>query len=231
MVAAYATPRARPDAAPRRPFVMPEMPAVIVTFALGAGLALLGSLPMTGPLALLVIDRLIVAQRRSALWIAFAGALVEGFIAALVATLLPLFLRHSDAIVRYARISGSLVIFAVGITLTLRPELLDAIKTDRKRQSLSAGFLTTALNPTLLATWTVTVTALHDGGLIQGGLQSGLAFGSGALVGSFAWFVFIALIAGRVPVARLTGHRRTFARAIGTILALLGAVLFARAVL
>jgi len=231
MVTAYAIQRALRRVTVRRPLVMPELPAALVTFGLGAGLALLGSVPMTGPLALLVIDRLITAQRRSALWIAFAGALVEGFIAALVATLLPLVLRHSDAIVRYARISGSLVIFAVGVTLMLRPELLDAIKTDRKRQSLSAGFLTTALNPTLLATWTITVTALHDGGLIHGGLPSGLAFGSGALAGSFAWFLFIALIAGRVPMTRLTRYRQTFARAIGTILALLGALLFARATL
>ena len=65
MVAAYATVRARPGAAPWRPHVMPELPDVIITFGLGAGLALLGSVPMTGPLALLVIDRLIVAQAQA----------------------------------------------------------------------------------------------------------------------------------------------------------------------
>jgi len=209
---------------------MPEVPSWLVTFGLGGGLAFVGSVPMTGPLALLFIDRLLAAQRRAALWISFAGALVEGFIAALVATLLPLVLQHSEAIIRHARISGSLVIFAVGMTLALRPDLLDAIKTERKRQSLSAGFLTTALNPTLLATWTITVTALHDGGLIEGGPASGLAFGLGVLSGSLGWFVLLALIARRIPLARLTRHRRTFGRSIGIILALLGASLFARAV-
>lgn len=205
--------------------------SVLLTFGLGSALAFLGSVPMTGPLALLVLDRLLTAQRRAAVWIAFAGALVEGFIAALVATLLPLVLRHSESIVRHARLSGSLVIFAVGMTLTVRPDLLDAIKTDRKRQSFSAGFLTTALNPTLLATWTITVTALHDADLVEGGFQSGLAFGFGALTGAFGWFVLLALIARRIPVASLTRHRATFGRAIGIILAVLGAALFARAVI
>jgi hypothetical protein len=131
--------------------VTPEARWLIVTFGLGATLAFLGSVPMTGPLALLVLDRIIALQRRAAFWIALAGAVVEGVIAAIVATLLPLVLRHSEAIVFRARLSGAIVIFAIGMTLALRPELLESIKTDRKRQSFAAGFLTTALNPTLLA--------------------------------------------------------------------------------
>ena len=209
---------------------MTELTSLLIAFGLGAGLACLGSVPMTGPLALLVLDRLLTGQRRAALWIAFAGALVEGFIAALVATLLPLVLRHSDSIVRHARLSGSLVIFAVGVTLAIRPDLLDAIKTDKKRQSFSAGFLTTALNPTLLATWTITVTALHDASLLDDGIQDGLAFGVGALAGAFGWFTLLALIARRIPVVSLTRHRRTFGRTIGIILTALGAILFIRAV-
>jgi len=209
--------------------VTSELASLVVTLGLGGALAFVGSVPMTGPLALLVLDRLIAAQRRSALWIGFAGALVESVIAALVAGWLPLVLRHSGGIVLLARLSGSLVLFAVGMTLALRPELLASIKTERKRQSLSAGFLTTALNPTLLATWTITVIALHDAGLVEGGAQSGLAFGVGVLAGSLAWFVLLAAVSRRVPVKRLVRHRGTLGRAIGIVLALLGALLFARA--
>jgi threonine/homoserine/homoserine lactone efflux protein len=203
--------------------------SLLVAASLGAGLAFVGSIPMTGPLALLVLDRLIAAQRRAALWIALAGALVEGFIAAVVATLLPLVLRHSEAIVLRARLSGALVIFAVGITLALRPDLLESIKTDRKRQSFLAGFLTTALNPTLLATWTVTVTALHANGLLQGDGAVGPVFGLGVALGALAWFGLLVVLSRNSRLARLENHRKGFARSIGIILAVLGSVLFARA--
>lgn len=184
---------------------------------------------MTGPLALLVLDRIISAQRRAAFWIALAGALVEGSIASGVALLLPLVLRHSETIVLRARLSGAFVIFAVGITLAIRPELLRSIKTDRKRQSFAAGFLTTALNPTLLATWTVTVTTLHTNGLLAGGSGTWFAFGVGVASGALGWFVLLLLLARRSRTSRLARHRGGIERGIGVVLALLGAAIFARA--
>lgn len=210
--------------------VTTEAGSLLVALGLGGGLAFVGSVPMTGPLALLVLDRIIVAERRAALWIATAGALVEGTIAALVATWLPLMLRHSEAIVLRARLSGAIVIFAVGTTLAIRPELLSSIKTDRKRQSFAAGFLTTALNPTLLATWTVTVTALNDSGLLEGNAATGLVFGLGVAAGALGWFVLLLLLARRSLLARLDGHRAAFGRGVGIVLLVLGVALFWRAI-
>jgi threonine/homoserine/homoserine lactone efflux protein len=217
--------------------VSAEPASLLVAFGLGGGLAFAGSVPMTGPLALLVLDRIIAGQRRAALWIALAGALVEGTIAAGVALLLPLVLRHSEAIVLRARLSGALVIFAVGVTIAIRPELLRSIKTERKRQSFAAGFLTTALNPTLLATWTVAVTTLHTNGLLVSGSGTWLIFGIGVGAGALAWFVLLLILARRAQrrpqtsgvMARLRLRRGALERGIGLVLALLGAALFARA--
>jgi threonine/homoserine/homoserine lactone efflux protein len=204
---------------------------MVTALALGFGLAFVGSAPMTGPLALLVLDRVIVLQRASAFWIALAGALVEAFIAAAIGTFLPLVLRHSQTIVLLARVSGALVIFAVGVTLLIRPGVLDAIKTERKRQSFLAGFLATALNPTLLATWTVAVTALHANGLLAGGYRVGIAFGTGVGAGALAWFVLILLLARRWSPQRAAAYRGALARAVGVILILLGAIVLIRATL
>lgn len=201
---------------------------MLTALVLGFGLAFVGSAPMTGPLALLVLDRVIVLQRVSAFWIALAGALVEGFIAAVLGTFLPLVLRHSQTIVILARVSGALVIFAVGVTLLLRPGVVDSIKTECKRQSFLAGFLATALNPTLLATWTVAVTALHANGLLAGGYRIGLAFGAGVGVGALAWFVLVLLLARRWSPERAAAYRGALARAVGVILILLGAIVLIR---
>lgn len=201
---------------------------MVVAFVLGFGLSLLGSVPMTGPLALLVLDRIISAQRASAFWIALSGAAVEAVLAAAVATFLPLLLPHSESVVRVARGSGALVILGVGLTLALKPSLLEKIKTERKNHSLLAGFLTTALNPTLLATWTVTVTALHTSGALSGGYAAGLAFGAGVFGGALAWFVLILLLSRSFRLAELTRYRHRLGRGVGVFLALLGAVLLVR---
>lgn len=200
----------------------------LLALGLGAALAFVGSVPMTGPLALLVLDRIVAAQRSAAFRIALAGALVEGAIAAGIATLLPLVLRHSERIVVQARLSGALVIFAVGMTLALRPDLLASIKTERKRQSFAAGFLTTALNPTLVATWTVAVITLHESDLMRGRVATGVAFGVGVAAGALAWFVVLLVLARRSRFSGGIQHRTALGRTLGIILALLGAGLFAR---
>jgi threonine/homoserine/homoserine lactone efflux protein len=204
---------------------------VLIALLLGFALSFVGSAPMTGPLALLVLDRAMLAQRASAFWIALAGALVEGVIAGAVGTFLPLVLEHSSAIVRVARISGALVILTVGVVLLVRPGVLEAIKTDRKRQSFLAGFLATALNPTLLATWTVTVTALHANGLLAGGYRSGALFGTGVAAGALGWFMLILLLSRRWSPTLMLRYRGALGRGIGVILVLIGLVVLVRVAL
>jgi len=191
-----------------------------LAFLLGAGLSFAGSLPMTGPLSLLVLDRAVVRQRGSAFWIGCAGAIVEGAIAGAVGTLLPLVLRHSATIVLVARVGGALVILGVGVSLLVRPQMVTELKTDRKRESFVAGLLATALNPTLIATWTVTVTALNANGLLDGGLHAGSIFGAGVAAGVLGWCALVLWLSHANWTERLGRYRTRLGRSIGGILVL-----------
>jgi hypothetical protein len=91
--------------------------------------------------------------------------------------------------------------------------------------------LATALNPTLLATWTVTVTALHANELLNGGWLAGLLFGAGVAAGALAWFAVILWLSRYGSLNRLTQYRPLFGRAIGVVLAVVGAALFVRALI
>ena len=199
---------------------------LLLALLLGFVLSLLGSLPMTGPLALLVLDRTLSGQRRSAFWIALSGALVEGVVAGTIAALLPLVLQYSSSIVRIARVSGGVVIFVVGLSLVLRPQTVTQIETRHKGQSLLAGFLATALNPTLLATWTIAVSALHANGLLDGGWRVGPLFGGGVLAGVLAWFAVLVLLARAGSPARMSAYRAALGRSVGGILILVSALTF-----
>lgn len=198
--------------------------SILLVLGLGFVLSLLGSLPMTGPLALLVLDRVMGGQRRSALWIALSGALVEGIIAAIVATLLPLVLRHSTSLVQVGRVSGAVVIFIVGLGLVLRPQTVSEIETHHRGQSLLVGFLATSLNPTLVATWTIAVTALHANELLEGGFWEGQAFGAGVVLGVLAWFGVLLALARLSAPERLRHYRGALGRSVGGILLVVGAV-------
>lgn len=200
--------------------------SLALSFGLGFALSLLGSLPMTGPLALLVLDRVMSGQRRSAMWIAFSGALVEGVIAAVIASLLPLVLQHSTSLVRIGRLSGAVVIFIVGLVLLLRPQTVTEIETGHRRQSLLVGFLATSLNPTLVATWTIAVTALHANGLLEGGFRQGPSFGAGVVLGVLGWLVLLLGIARWSAAERMRRHRAALGRSVGVILLLVSVFTF-----
>jgi threonine/homoserine/homoserine lactone efflux protein len=199
---------------------------LLLALLLGFAFSFLGSLPMTGPLALLVIDRMVSGQRRAAFWITLAGALVEGVIAAVIAALLPLVLQYSSSIVRVARISGAVVILVVGLSLLLRPQAVSQLETQHKSQSLLAGFLATALNPTLLATWTIAVTALHANGLLDGGFREGPLFGAGVVAGVLAWLFVLVLLARLGSPERMSRYRAALGRSVGGILVLVSALTF-----
>jgi len=201
---------------------------LLLALLLGFALSLAASLPMSGPLALLVLDRTLMGERAAAFWITLAGALVEGCIAAGIGSLLPLVLQHSSRIVLFARSSGALVILVVGVALLLRPGALSGVETQRRSQSLLAGFLTTALNPTLLATWTIAVTALHANGLLDGGVQSGLLFGAGVVLGVLAWFFVLLRLARTASPVRMTRYRSAIGRSIGALLLFVSALTFLR---
>jgi threonine/homoserine/homoserine lactone efflux protein len=204
--------------------------SLALCLALGFVLSLIGSLPMTGPLALLVLDRVMVGQRRSALWIALSGALVEGVIAAVIATLLPLVLQHSTSLVRIGRVSGAVVIFVVGLGLLLRPQTVSEIETRHRGQSLLVGFLATSLNPTLIATWTIAVTALHANGLLEGGLWEGQAFGAGVVLGVLGWFGALLALARLSAPERMRRYRGALGRSVGGILLLVSVLTLCHAV-
>jgi threonine/homoserine/homoserine lactone efflux protein len=203
---------------------------LLLALLLGAGLSFAGSLPMTGPLALLVLDRAVARERASAFWIACAGALVEGGIAGAIGTLLPLVLRHSTAIVLVARVGGAVVILAVGVSLLVRPQMVTELKTERKRESFVAGLLATALNPTLIATWTVTVTALNANGLLDGGLRAGSIFGAGVAAGVLGWCGLVLWLSRADWTERLGRYRTRLGRSIGGILVLVAVLILLRVV-
>ena len=96
-----------------------------------------------------------------------------------------------------------------------RTEISDAGGPERSGTGLLLGFTITALNPTLIATWSAASAMLLSRGLIDLRPQHALPFGLGALLGIVLWFATLLRLVGRfrerfsyaglVAVIRVTG--------------------------
>ena len=161
--------------------------------ALLAGLIIgfVGSMPIAGPVAVIVLDNGLAGRIRRALNIAVGAAAAEAIYASMAFYGLSFVLEAHPNVLPVARVLGALLIILLGGYFLFRrrgPDDPSAHPRDSGKSALFIGFTMTALNPTLLATWSGAVAAVHAMGLGVTPQLGALPFGIGALVGVASWF-------------------------------------------
>lgn len=185
-----------------------------------------GSMPVAGPIAVLVLSRSLDGRRRDALAIALGGALTEAAYAFLAYCGFSAFLADVPWIVHASRAVGAALLLLIGVALLRRREepRPDA---DRSRAGagFALGFTVSALNPTFLVTWTTLVGVFSSICAIDSGAWAAAAFAGGVCVGIVAWFVVAVWLVGRfrdhVTATTLSRCHRGF----GWLVVVLGAAL------
>jgi threonine/homoserine/homoserine lactone efflux protein len=172
-----------------------------LSFPLGFGIAFVGSIPMSGPVAVLIMTRALHRERRAALLLALGGALVEAGYAFGIAAVLPHLVGKTRGVVLGSLGLGCVVVTALGTLLVVRPAMASAAADTSPRRGVLRGALSTLLNPTLVATWTVAVSTLYANDWLAPRLSSALTFALGVALGSLAWFALAVTVIG-------TWHRR-----------------------
>ncbi len=162
--------------------------------ALLAGLLIgfFGSMPIAGPVAVVVLDNGLQGRVRRALNIAIGAAVAETVYASMAFYGLSSVLAGHPSVLPAARLVGALLIVLLGGYFLARRRPADehasAPPRDAKRSALLIGFTMTAVNPTLLATWSGAVAAVHAMGLEVTPRLGALPFGVGAFLGIVSWF-------------------------------------------
>lgn len=203
---------------------------LVVAVGLGLVISFIGSIPIAGPLAVLILERAVSGRRVEGLFIALGGALAEAVYAFGVALLFPLLLGLSDTIVFVSRIAGAALVAGAGVLLCIRPDFIRRTGNTRRRGSFLTGLALSGLNPTLIATWTVVVATLHSHGLLGRSAGVAAAFGLGVGAGVTGWF---ALLVSLSHAAKdfFDGPRRTqTVRVLGVLLVCAGGYLVFRTV-
>jgi len=197
----------------------------------GVVMGFFGSVPVAGPVALVVVTRGLDSDFRGALWVAIGAGIAEGILAGLVFAGLGLALAKFeglDAILDFAGVGVLLVIGAwfalkgVGESKAQGTADLEAEGASVRNFALGLGMVLG--NPGMLGTWGGAVTALEGAGLAEASVLGAPVFGLGVSAGVVAWF-WLVLQAIRRWRASLDGRFvDATVRLIGLALIVLGLV-------
>ena len=169
----------------------------MITLLIGFAFGFIGSVPIAGPVSAIVFERALEGRSRSALFVALGSALAESAYAFMAAWGLSGLLARYPAVVFWSRAVGSAILFTLGAYFVLRKPKIVASAPDRTQASgaFVLGFTITAINPTLIVTWTAAVTALYASGFVAVSSGHALPLALGACAGIVAWFcVLLALV-------------------------------------
>jgi threonine/homoserine/homoserine lactone efflux protein len=171
----------------------------LLALALTSGVVMgfVGSMPVAGPVAVLVLERGLIRRAREGLGIALGSAASETVYAFFACWGVGAVVAAYPAVLPVSRLFGAAVLIALGITLATRrhrppPErTVETPQRGQKRRGFVLGASLTLLNPTIIASWTVVVTAAHGAGLLEPGLWPAIAFAVGVGLGIVAWFAVL----------------------------------------
>lgn len=197
--------------------------AVLAGFAFG----FIGSMPVAGPIAVLVLRLGLHHDGRHARLVAMGGALAEGFYALLAFWGLSTFLDRYPMVLPASRIVGAVICLVLGLVLLLhrhpeKPPAPAQGRTKGFKRSFLGGFLITALNPTFIVTWTAALAALHATGLVVLAPARAIPFAMAVCLGIVAWFSTLLALVRRYK-------ERWSPAFVGLMIKVMGALLVAAA--
>jgi threonine/homoserine/homoserine lactone efflux protein len=171
--------------------------------------AFVGSLPLAGPIALLVVSNGVNGRYKEALRIALGAAIAEGVYAFLAFWGFATFLTRYALVLPISHGVTAAILLGLGIRfLFFQVKSEDARTAPTKPGRFWLGFSISALNPTLLATWGAVTTFLYSKQLVSFTPILAVPFGAFTAAGIALWGLMMVTLLRRyrnhLPDALLT---------------------------
>lgn len=193
----------------------------MIELVVGVMAGLVSSIPMLGPVVLLLFTAGAERELASGRALALGAALSEGAHVALAALGLGPLLLAEPAVAIGARLASGGVLLALAVIAWRSSPMQGAVVQRRAvpRRPLAAfglGALLVLPNPGFLVVWVAIVSWLATAGLVD---RPGPMFVVGAVVGIAAWFTTVLAIASRRGAIVMRRHGRLVARGLALVLA------------
>lgn len=157
---------------------------------LGLVFGFFGAMPLAGPIALLILSRGMEGRFREGIFTALGASAAETIYAFLAFLGFSAFLTQFTWVLPLSKGLAAVVLAALGISFFRKrpPEPGQNVAHGRGRHALAIGFLLTALNPTLVATWSAATTTLYSLEVVEFQARYSWLFALGVFGGDMAWY-------------------------------------------
>jgi threonine/homoserine/homoserine lactone efflux protein len=209
------------------------MSATALAAAAGCAIGFVGAIP-PGPAGMAIATHAAEGRGRRAIAVALGAATVDVALCAAIALGAgPFLARLTEAPI--VRLFLAVAYATLGVFLLAETLLRRAPKAVARVAPAGGGYFAGVLrgvtNPSLVANWTVVVTALTAAGALRPGPASGVAFALGVGAGVVGWFAALGHVVARAPSARRAPWLRAAAGVTGVLLIVGGGVGTVRALL
>jgi threonine/homoserine/homoserine lactone efflux protein len=181
-----------------------------------------GSMPLAGPIAIMAVARASRGRYTEALRVGLGAAAAEGLYAAIAFWGFTTFLADHAIVAPISRAVTAVVLSAIGARFVFWKPTAGKDSQESKAGTALLGFSVSAINPTLLLTWSAAVAELYSHGLGDVSSAYAIPFGLCAATGIGAWFITLTVLfkrfGGNLPRAAITW----IIRSMGLVLVLLG---------
>ncbi len=191
---------------------------MLVAALVGFLAAFVASMPVAGPVSALVVRHALHGEARAAILLSIGAGLAEAAYAWLALWGFSTFLSDYPWVVPVSKIVAGLILVVLGIVFTryvardesaavaaadpahpspighAKTAVLSKERPGRPWSSFTVGFGVTALNPTLLATWSAAATTLFSANLFKVEPAMAWPFALGVCVGAVAWFSILTAV-------------------------------------
>lgn len=176
---------------------------MLAAIVLGFVFGFIGSMPVAGPIAVLVFGRGLEGRLRSGVYLAFGAAIAESVYAFFAFWGLGALLTSHRWIDLGSRTLVATILIVLGARFAFvrnRQERAE-VAADRpnvgNKRSFLLGFTITAFNPALIATWGAAIATLHSFDIVAFSAENALPFSIGVLLGIASWFSTLLFLLGR----------------------------------
>ena len=209
---------------------------MIVALIIGFVLSFLGSVPIAGPIAVIIVSKALEHRNRAAFFISIGASVAEAIYAYLAFWGFSTVLGRYPGLVPASRLVGACILVALGVYLVVRksktPEQAKA--KDKSNavgiRNVLLGFSMTIVNPTLIVTWTAAVGAAHSTGLLRMYQRDAWTFSLGVLAGINTWFATLLVLLGRFKKKATPETLDKVIHGIGVLLIVLGGIFAVRTI-
>lgn len=207
------------------------------SLVVGFILSFIGSMPIAGPIAVLVLSKGLEHRHRAGFFIAIGAAVAEAIYAFLAFWGFSKVLARFPIVLPASRLVGCVLLIALGIYMMVRkpspPEHVE--HRDRSNavgaRNILVGFSMTAVNPTLIVTWTAAVSASNASGLIELTPNRAIPFAIGVCTGIILWFASMLSVLKKFKNKMRYDRMNRVIRVMGFVLLLSGTIFGVRALI